>query len=230
MAATLLANPRLHFLLVLFGSQSPSHVAQAPSHLLTIKTVPALARGSVVWPPLPAGWSWRTIRLCLHRVTQVFSSPCCLSHQPRQATEYKWSCSGGGEVEITRLILNMASFELSGSQPDCTSFSHTFRLRSFVARRIWVFKSHPFGMLQLDFSRDFRRRSVHAAGPLLREPERLHGTICWEASEIAAGWEVSLAPKAPGCCRVTGCPLHRLHGEQVWPGQPSCGCCRQTPW
>ena len=85
-----------------------------------------------------------------------------------------------------------------------------------------MFKSHPFGMLQLDFSRDFRRRSVHTAGPLLREPKRLHGMICWEASKIAAGSEVSLAPKAPGRCRETGCPLHRLHREQVWPGQPSC--------
>lgn len=64
---------------------------------------------------------------------------------------------------------------------------------------------------------------MHAAGLLLREPEWLHGAICWEASKIAAEWEVSLALKALGSCRVTGCPLHRLHGEQVWPGQPSCG-------
>ena len=81
-----------------------------------------------------------------------------------------------------------------------------------------MFKSHPSGMLQPDFSHDFRRRSVHAAGPLLWEPERLHGVIYWEASKTAARWEVSL-----GCCSVTGCPLHCLHGEQVWPGQPSCG-------
>lgn len=64
---------------------------------------------------------------------------------------------------------------------------------------------------------------MRAAGSLLREPERLHGAICWEASKIAAGWEASLAAKAPGRCRVTGCPLHGRHGERVWPGQPSRG-------
>lgn len=64
---------------------------------------------------------------------------------------------------------------------------------------------------------------MHVVSPLLQEPKQLHGMICWEASKPAAGHKVDLALKAPGCCRVTGCPLHRLHEEKVWPGQPSCG-------
>lgn len=114
---------------------------------------------------------------CLHRVTQALPNPRCLSHQPCQTTKCKCSCSGCGEAEIARLILNMARFELSVLQPDCTDCtgsSHTFGLRSFIAWRVWVFKSHPFGMLQPDFSCDFKKRS---AGALLREPQRLHAVI-----------------------------------------------------
>lgn len=185
MAASLLANHTLRFLLVLFGAQSPSRVTQAPSHFLTTKAAAVLCGMATL-----ASWldlERRTIGPCLHRVTQAFSNSRCLSHQPCQTTKCKCSCSGCGEAEITRLILNMARFELSVLQPDCTDCtgsSHTFGLRSFVAWRVWVFKSHPFGMLQPDFSCDFKKRSV---GALLREPQRLHGTICWEASRIAAG-------------------------------------------
>lgn len=83
-----------------------------------------------------------------------------------------------------------------------------------------MFKSHPFGMLRLDPSRDFRRRSARAAGPLLRNPKGCTARFAAKHQKIAAGWEASLVPKAPGRCRVTGCPLHRLLGERGWPGQP----------
>lgn len=43
----------------------------------------------------------------------------------------KWSRSWGGEAEITRLILNVASFELSVSEPDFTSSSAYIRAEIF---------------------------------------------------------------------------------------------------
>lgn len=207
--ATLVANHTLLFLSVLFGFQSPSCVTEGPSHLLTIETVPvwdvAGMYGCVLCGvgeenrPTPSQGGPELVQPSL-----PFTSA-------SQTTKHKWSHSGGGEVGITRLFLNMASFALRALQPDPTSSSHTFGLRSFGARGIWVFKSHPFGTSQPDFSRDLRRRSTHTAGPLLREPRWLHGTVCWEAPQTAAGGRRAWPRELWGPA-VAGCPPR----EQGW--------------
>ena len=55
---------------------------------------------------------------------------------------------------------------------------------------------------------------MHTAGPLLRESKGLHGIVCWEAPQTAAGWEARLAPGLWGPA-VAGCPRQ----EQGWAAQ-----------
>lgn len=99
--ATLVANPTLPFLLVLFRFQGPSCITEGPSHLLTIETVP-------VWDV--AGMYGHVLHVVEENCPTPSQGdpdlprPLCLSHQPARQLS-----TSGPILEVEKLALLVCS-------------------------------------------------------------------------------------------------------------------------